>query len=768
MALSRRSGQRFNASIWPGFVDAMTALLLVLMFVLTIFMIVQFVLRETISTQDTQLNYLSQQVANLAEALGLEEIKTDVLEVEVDRLGGELTSAASTADVQAALIATLSQQAQNQQTTIQSFEAQVSSFEAQVASLLAERSQLVIDNQGLAADIDSERASNVALASRISEVEAENLREISQKEALQLALAAARDEIDESVEAARLAAAKREALEALIAQTQASLNSRDTSLAAALAALENTQSDLGSTQLNVTDLEAQLATMVAALASSNAATRAETRSVEELQARLAVLEEGLSTSEKDRLAIEAAAATLKAQLEASQTDLSEEEKAKLVEAAAAAALRQLLADTEGALSEEEKSRLAEAAAAEALRERLKNSTAELTAMTLALEEQRQNAEDTLTLLAAADIARKEVDTLLAAALLARQQREIELVASRSSNEAATSRIATLELDKDDLNLRLAAVIAELEDTGTQSGQLLASAALSQADLEKRLAAALAAKLEAEQTNATSLSQSEQRRILLAEANTLLSDEKVRSAEGQRQLAVLNQQTAALRKQLNALQGLLDAAGARDADAQVQIEALGANLNVALAQVAAEQRRVAEEQRRRADLEEEKRKRIEAESKDLERFKSEFFGQLRELLGSRDGVEIVGDRFVFSSEVLFPAGSTELAPGGERQIAQVARVIRDIADKIPPEIDWILRVDGHTDNLPLSGSGKYQDNWELSQGRALAVVNYMVDFLGIPPNRLAAAGFGEFQPLNTANTPAARAQNRRIELKFTEK
>ncbi len=249
---------------------------------------------------------------------------------------------------------------------------------------------------------------------------------------------------------------------------------------------------------------------------------------------------------------------------------------------------------------------------------------------------------------------------------------------------------------------------------------------------------------------------------------MLSDEKAQSAESQRQLAVLNQQTATLRKQLNALQGLLDAATEKDAEAQVQIEALGANLNVALAQVAAEQRRVAEEQRRRAELEEEKRKRIEAEAKDLERFKSEFFGQLRELLGDREGVEIVGDRFVFSSEVLFPAGSTELAPGGEQQIAHVADVIRDIADKIPPEIDWILRVDGHTDNVPLSGTGKYQDNWELSQGRALAVVNYMIDFLAIPPNRLAAAGFGEFQPLNTANTVAARAQNRRIELKFTEK
>jgi len=139
-----------------------------------------------------------------------------------------------------------------------------------------------------------------------------------------------------------------------------------------------------------------------------------------------------------------------------------------------------------------------------------------------------------------------------------------------------------------------------------------------------------------------------------------------------------------------------------------------------------------------------------------------------VLGAQDGVQIVGDRFVFSSEVLFPPGGADLSGAGEAEIAKVAGILQNIADDIPAGIDWVLQVDGHTDNVPLLGTGKFADNWELSQARALSVVRYMVNSLGIPPDRLSANGFGEYQPVNTDDTPEARAQNRRIELKFTEK
>ena len=194
---------------------------------------------------------------------------------------------------------------------------------------------------------------------------------------------------------------------------------------------------------------------------------------------------------------------------------------------------------------------------------------------------------------------------------------------------------------------------------------------------------------------------------------------------------------------------------------MQIQNLGSDLNAALARVAAEERK-------RRQLEEAERKRLEAQAQDLERYRSEFFGRLREVIGQQEGVRIEGDRFVFSSEVLFPPGGATLSAVGEGEISKVAGLIRTIAQDIPPGINWILRVDGHTDDTPLRPGAPFADNWELSQARALSVVRYMSEEEGIPPQRLAANGFGEYQPLDPRDTPEARARNRRIELKLTER
>jgi len=132
------------------------------------------------------------------------------------------------------------------------------------------------------------------------------------------------------------------------------------------------------------------------------------------------------------------------------------------------------------------------------------------------------------------------------------------------------------------------------------------------------------------------------------------------------------------------------------------------------------------------------------------------------------VRVVGDRFVFSSEVFFSAGAANLAPEGRAQIAKVVATLNEVAGEIPDSIDWIIRVDGHTDDVPLSGFGQFQDNWELSQARALAVVRFMQDDLGFPPGRMAATGFGEWRPVAAGGSPEALAQNRRIELKLTER
>ncbi len=228
----------------------------------------------------------------------------------------------------------------------------------------------------------------------------------------------------------------------------------------------------------------------------------------------------------------------------------------------------------------------------------------------------------------------------------------------------------------------------------------------------------------------------------------------------REVALANAQLSELRDQLGSLQLLLDAADARGDAAEAEIGDLGQRLNTALA-------RANMEERRRAQLEEAERKRLEEEAQRLERYQSEFFGRLRDAIGDQEGVQIVGDRFVFDSEVLFDVGQAELSPAGREEIAKVAQLLQEVAAVIPPGIDWIVRVDGHTDAIPIRSS-RFRDNWELSQARALSVVRFMIDEYGFPPERLAATGFGEFQPVDPAGTPDARARNRRIELKLTER
>ena len=322
----------------------------------------------------------------------------------------------------------------------------------------------------------------------------------------------------------------------------------------------------------------------------------------------------------------------------------------------------------------------------------------------------------------------------------------------------------MQQDADGLKKRLAAALTQkLADKAEQD------------DVRAKLAAALAAKLAAEQTNADQMTEAETRAALLSEARKTLSKEKAVSAKARRQMALLNQQVAALRTQLQNLQGLLDDAMAKDVAEEVQLQNLGSQLNSALARVAAEERK-------RRKLEQAERKRLEREAlalqgqaetltyqaKDLEKYRSEFFGRLREVLGQQEGVRIAGDRFVFSSEVLFPPGGADLSTAGEREVAKVAEILKSVAGLIPEEINWVIRVDGHTDDTKVMPGSKFADNWHLSQARALSVVRYFANTLDIPPNRLAANGFGEYQPVNTENTPEARAQNRRIELKLTEK
>ncbi len=202
--------------------------------------------------------------------------------------------------------------------------------------------------------------------------------------------------------------------------------------------------------------------------------------------------------------------------------------------------------------------------------------------------------------------------------------------------------------------------------------------------------------------------------------------------------VLNQQIAALRRQLAAIEAALNASESRDQQAQAKIADLGSRLNVALAQKVQE----------------------------LNRYRSDFFGRLREIIGNRPGIRIVGDRFVFESSVLFDTGQALVKPAGDAELDKLASAAMDLEREIPPNIPWVLRVDGHTDRRPIV-SPQFKSNWDLSAQRAIAVVQYLVS-KGVDPQRLVAAGFGEFQPIDPGSGEEAMSRNRRIELKLTER
>lgn len=225
---------------------------------------------------------------------------------------------------------------------------------------------------------------------------------------------------------------------------------------------------------------------------------------------------------------------------------------------------------------------------------------------------------------------------------------------------------------------------------------------------------------------------------VAKSDGEIAKERALTVEAQAQAALISQQLEELRKEFERLSATLDASDRLTAEQKAQISDLGKRMNRALA----------------------------GKVQELQRYRSEFFGRLRDILGARPGITVVGDRFVFQSEVLFASGSADVSLDGQRQLGQLARTLLDISKAIPKEVNWILRVDGHTDTVPIA-TAQFRSNWELSSARAIAVVRYLAA-QGVPQERLAAAGFGEYQPLEPGNSEAVRSRNRRIELKLDQR
>lgn len=293
-----------------------------------------------------------------------------------------------------------------------------------------------------------------------------------------------------------------------------------------------------------------------------------------------------------------------------------------------------------------------------------------------------------------------------------QGRDTALARLNSQIAELTDLLQLERANSDDLNAQLATLTATLAGAQSENENLANQLAGIGTGLGDRDAAIAA--LESD--------------LLEAEA---LSD------EANAQVALLNQQLAALRTQIGALEAALEASESRDAESRTQIADLGRRLNLALAQ------------------------RVQ----DLTRYRSDFFGRLREILEGRADVTVVGDRFVFQSEVLFDPGQADVNVAALPQLDSLAAAILQLETEIPTDINWVLRIDGHTDSRPISNE-RFPSNWELSAARAISVAQYLVT-QGVSPNRLVAAGFGEFTPLDPAETEEAYRRNRRIEFKLTE-
>ncbi len=376
-------------------------------------------------------------------------------------------------------------------------------------------------------------------------------------------------------------------------------------------------------------------------------------------------------------------------------------------------------------------------------ERLNNQISEL-ANLLALErdtstELRTNVTQLSASLQQSTKARdalgQELETLRASLADTKQTlatREAELAASGTDKDTMVARIARLEAALAKSSNEAAALRAKARD-------LQDDIATTEANAEEKLAAlqaAMLARLAAQEADAAEkLSASEQKS---SEAQKEATVERNISEAALGQVALLNRQLAALRLQLARINQALEASEALDRQQKTVIVDLGKRLNIALA------------------------KKVE----ELAEFRSEFFGRLKQALGNRRDVQVVGDRFVFQSEVLFSSGSADLGPAGKVQLGKLAATILDIARKIPTELPWVLRIDGHTDKIPIA-TPRFPSNWALSTGRALSVVNFLIQE-GVPPARLAAAGFGEFQPLDPRDDEIAYRRNRRIEIKLTQR
>lgn len=820
MALLRRTGQRVTSSIWTGYVDAMTGLLLVFMFVLSMFMIVQYILSGTISSQSDELLRRERLIADLNSSIAIKD-------AELLRQLNQIQQLLGDTDASKAQIASLEYIVRTQLSEIATATERSAQQESRIRNLLDEREQQSYQIAQLEAELDESTATVEILRSdleRIVELRGEleerlaaaESQEQAQSETaarLESELGIAQEDIAAKLlqlrEYERQMANFKQELEALngeleqakvnlsnqIAAAQKRSEQQDTEILTLTQLLQELRREkerqdalLASMENQTVDLQDIITQLRNALTSETESAETQAQEVEQVQSELTVanqridalrnqLADSLDLSgqqQTDYLSLQESMAQLQVEIETLSDELQTVQSAKSL--------------LEIRLNESEE-RNAQIAA--------KNATLSETLAAL-----RQTNEDMRQSLQSLKQQIGDLDTLVAGLRNELDDRENDLRITNELQTLSESQVSTLQEERrtdaielgrlrqraHELQIRLdesqnrtrellekeqvlqgeAEVKGEeitslqgeinrlINDLQEMSQKLRAETARVATKEEQRLQA-LADIEELKTALGAATEESERRRLLiLADVNEAKAD----SDQARQEVAILNRQVAELRSQLVSLQITLDEAQAKDAKSQVVIESLGIQLNEALAQRALDEVRLRQH-------EEAERERLEKEKLDLERFRSEFFGQLRMILEDRQGIEVTGDRFVFASEVLFESGEAELSAEGRREIADVARLILELAGDFPKEVDWVLRVDGHTDNRTFLPGSEFSGNWELSQARALSVVQHLIDAYGFPPERLAATGFGEFRPVESNSTVDGRSRNRRIEFKLTE-
>ncbi len=482
----------------------------------------------------------------------------------------------------------------------------------------------------------------------------------------------------------------------------------------------------------------------------------------ELRAQISSLAEMLSLEQQANIDLRSNIAQLSSQLQAS---LSERDRLGGLLSAAneerdtlRLRLRDMTGEGQTAFAEAAQAKQAEAEAAlraEAGEEKIRVLLADLERLRRdidALRAVRADLETKVTILAAALVESRDelVDSQdeLDKRQLALDERQAELALMQLALDRNRDDLAQSQAELDKSREELGLSQAEIDERRAEIARLVAALSAlrdTTAELEERLAG------ERERTALTQRSL-EEREIRLAEVQALhlaaqdmladrdsaLDENRKLSARQRDQIALLNQQISALRTQLARIEQALEISERKSEEQQVTIANLGQRLNQALA----------------------------AKVEELAAYRSEFFGRLRQVLSDRRDFTIIGDRFVFQSEVLFASASDELGQAGQGRLATFATILKDVMTKIPSDLPWILQVDGHTDSRPIQ-TARFPSNWELSSARAISVVNFLID-RGIPPEHLSATGYGEFQPIDTREDEIGYRRNRRIELKLTQR